>query len=148
MLLDNNPRHLGRISLLQVAAPSRGQLPAYQALQQHTSMARSGASTRNLPRAIGVNRVIDEHQPPLRVYELYRATDFCLVNSLHDGMNLVAKEFVAARDDGWRAISEHLSPAPRASWPRRADQSLRCHVETANAMEVAMHMGRMSGATA
>ncbi len=35
-LLDNNPRHRGHISLLQIAAPSRGQLPAYQALQQHT----------------------------------------------------------------------------------------------------------------
>jgi trehalose 6-phosphate synthase len=33
------------------------------------------------------------------VFELYRAADFCIVNSLHDGMNLVAKEFVAARDD-------------------------------------------------
>jgi trehalose 6-phosphate synthase len=33
------------------------------------------------------------------VYELYRAADFCCVSSLHDGMNLVAKEFVAARDD-------------------------------------------------
>ena len=33
------------------------------------------------------------------MYELYRACDSCLVNSLHDGMNLVAKEFVAARDD-------------------------------------------------
>jgi trehalose-6-phosphate synthase len=33
------------------------------------------------------------------VFELYRAADFCIVNSLHDGMNLVSKEFVAARDD-------------------------------------------------
>ena len=33
------------------------------------------------------------------MFEMYRAADFCLVNSLHDGMNLVAKEFVAARDD-------------------------------------------------
>ncbi len=43
--------------------------------------------------------LIGEHQEPLQVFELYRAADFCLVNSLHDGMNLVAKEFVAARDD-------------------------------------------------
>src|SRR6202007_1608312 len=43
--------------------------------------------------------LIDEHQQPLRIFELYRAADFCLVNSLHDGMNLVAKEFAAARDD-------------------------------------------------
>jgi trehalose 6-phosphate synthase len=33
------------------------------------------------------------------VYEYYRAADVCIVSSLHDGMNLVAKEFVAARDD-------------------------------------------------
>ena len=33
------------------------------------------------------------------MFQFYRAADFCLVNSLHDGMNLVAKEFVAARDD-------------------------------------------------
>ena len=43
--------------------------------------------------------LIDQHQEPARVFALYRAADFCLVNSLHDGMNLVAKEFVAARDD-------------------------------------------------
>ena len=33
------------------------------------------------------------------MFELYRAADLCIVNSLHDGMNLVAKELVAARDD-------------------------------------------------
>ena len=42
------------------------------------------------------------HGPPSapdEVYELFRAADVCIVSSLHDGMNLVAKEFVAARDD-------------------------------------------------
>ena len=43
--------------------------------------------------------LVSEHQEPQQVFTLYRAADFCLVNSLHDGMNLVAKEFVAARDD-------------------------------------------------
>ena len=43
--------------------------------------------------------LIDHHQEPREVFELFRAADFCIVNSLHDGMNLVAKEFVAARDD-------------------------------------------------
>ena len=43
--------------------------------------------------------LIGEHQEPAQVFELFRAADFALVNSLHDGMNLVAKEFVAARDD-------------------------------------------------
>jgi trehalose 6-phosphate synthase len=43
--------------------------------------------------------LIDHHQEPREVFEMFRAADFCVVNSLHDGMNLVAKEFVAARDD-------------------------------------------------
>ena len=38
------------------------------------------------------------HEPPT-VFRYYRAADVCYVSSLHDGMNLVAKEFVAARDD-------------------------------------------------
>jgi trehalose 6-phosphate synthase len=40
-----------------------------------------------------------EHHEPPAIYRYYRAADLCYVSSLHDGMNLVAKEFVAARDD-------------------------------------------------
>ena len=41
---------------------------------------------------------VKHHEPP-DVYEYHRASDLCFVTSLHDGMNLVAKEFIAARDD-------------------------------------------------
>ncbi|MCC7414337.1 MAG: trehalose-6-phosphate synthase, partial [Gammaproteobacteria bacterium] len=96
---DHNPGWRGRLTFLQVAAPSRSPLPAYQALQQQTL-----AEVRRVNERLGQNGwqpvvLIPEHQEPEQVYELYRAADFCLVNSLHDGMNLVAKEFVAARDD-------------------------------------------------
>jgi len=40
-----------------------------------------------------------EHHEPEVVNRFYRAADVCMVTSLHDGMNLVAKEFVASRDD-------------------------------------------------
>jgi trehalose 6-phosphate synthase len=40
-----------------------------------------------------------EHHDPEQIYEYYRACDVCFVSSLHDGMNLVAKEFIASRDD-------------------------------------------------
>jgi trehalose 6-phosphate synthase len=40
-----------------------------------------------------------EHHEPDSIYEHYRAADLCMVTSLHDGMNLVAKEFVSARED-------------------------------------------------
>lgn len=44
-------------------------------------------------------RLVIRHHEPDEVFELFRAADICVVSSLHDGMNLVAKEFVAARDD-------------------------------------------------
>ena len=50
----------------------------------------------------GANQPIllrESHHEPADVYRLYRAADFCHVGSLRDGMNLVAKEFVCARDD-------------------------------------------------
>ena len=43
--------------------------------------------------------LIIRHHEPYEIFELFRAADLCIVSSLHDGMNLVAKEFVAARDD-------------------------------------------------
>ncbi|HXA36092.1 MAG TPA: trehalose-6-phosphate synthase [Steroidobacteraceae bacterium] len=141
-LLDKNLRHRGKICLLQVAAPSRGQLPAYQALQQQTY---SEVERINAKFAEGDWRpivLIDEHQEPLRIYELYRAADFCLVNSLHDGMNLVAKEFVAARDDEDGVLI--LSTFAGAS--RELTEAVLINpfdvTETAEAMEVAMRMGR------
>jgi trehalose 6-phosphate synthase len=45
-----------------------------------------------------INLVVRHHDPH-EVFELFRAGDICIVSSLHDGMNLVAKEFIAARDD-------------------------------------------------
>ena len=42
---------------------------------------------------------VKEHFGPLSLYALYRLADLCIVSSLHDGMNLVAKEFVSARFD-------------------------------------------------
>jgi trehalose 6-phosphate synthase/phosphatase len=142
ILLDKNPRHRGRISLLQIAAPSRSQLPAYQALQQQTYSEVERINTKFSEGDWLPIVLIDEHQEPLRVFELYRAADFCLVNSLHDGMNLVAKEFVAARDDEDGVLI--LSTFAGAS--RELAEAVLINpfdvTETANAMEIAMRMDR------
>lgn len=140
-LLEKNPKLRGRISLLQIAAPSRGQLPAYQALQQQTY---DDVKRINEKYEYGEWKpiiLIDEHQQPYRVFELYRGADFCLVNSLHDGMNLVAKEFVAARDDedGVLILSTFAGASrelPEAVLINPFDVN-----ETADAMDLAMHMG-------
>jgi trehalose 6-phosphate synthase len=98
-LFERHPQWIGRLTFLQVAAPSRSQLPAYRALQQQTLDELARINARFARQDWHPIVLIGEHQDASAVFELYRAADFCLVNSLHDGMNLVAKEFVAARDD-------------------------------------------------
>lgn len=99
ILLERRPHLRGKVTLLQIAAPSRSKLPAYQMLQEQTL-----AEMRRINEKFGADSwqpiiLVDTQQTPEAVWELYRAADFCIVNSLHDGMNLVAKEFAAARDD-------------------------------------------------
>ncbi len=141
-LLDKNPRHRGRICLLQIAAPSRSTLPAYQSLQEQTYSEVERINTKFGEGNWRPIVLIDAHQEPTRVFELYRAADFCLVNSLHDGMNLVAKEFVASRDDEDGVLI--LSTFAGAS--RELTEAVLINPfdvnETAEAMEIAMRMDR------
>ncbi len=97
--LETSPAWRGKVSVLQIAAPSRSKLPAYQELQRDTHRIAKRINTRFGTPDYKPVILIGEHRDPQQVFELYRACDFCIVNSLHDGMNLVAKEFVAARSD-------------------------------------------------
>jgi trehalose 6-phosphate synthase len=98
-LLDRFPEFRGRFTFLQIAAPSRTEIDRYRQLNQDVKalVARINGKwgTRNYAPII----FKPEHHEPDRVYQFYRAADLCYVSSLHDGMNLVAKEFVASRDD-------------------------------------------------
>lgn len=98
-MLDAHPELAGRFSLLQVAAPSRSSLDEYQSLEARV---RKLALVINQKHANPVAPPIllrVEHFDEEQLAQCYRAADVCLVTSLHDGMNLVAKEFIAARDD-------------------------------------------------
>jgi alpha,alpha-trehalose-phosphate synthase [UDP-forming] len=98
-LLAQHPEWIGRFVLVQAAAPSRGILQEYRSFQQQV---RHVADRINQRYGSGNYRPIHllmEHHEREAVTELYRAADVCLVTSLHDGMNVVCKEFVAARDD-------------------------------------------------
>ncbi|MDB5798953.1 MAG: trehalose-6-phosphate synthase [Paucimonas sp.] len=98
-LLELHPSLIGRVSLLQIAAPSRSSLDEYQNLEARV---RGLALRINKRFSSGSYEPIIlkiEHYESEDVNRLYRGTDVCLVTSLHDGMNLVAKEFIAARDD-------------------------------------------------
>ncbi len=98
-MLERWPDYQGRFWFAQIAAPSREIIEAYRALSErvealaHRINERFG---RDGWRPIILAR--SHHEPPA-IFRMYRAADLCYVSSLHDGMNLVAKEFVAARDD-------------------------------------------------
>ena len=98
-LLELEPRWIGQFSFLQAAAPSRVSIDEYQNLDARVRQVAARINERfGRPGCLPIVLKI-EHHDAAQVYELYRAADLCYVSSLHDGMNLVAKEFVAARDD-------------------------------------------------
>lgn len=93
--LTRHPKWRGNFVHIQVAVPSRSPVPAYQRLDRELN-ARARACNRKHPGSICL---VQEHVNQAGVQALYRLADVCQVSSLHDGMNLVAKEFVATRTD-------------------------------------------------
>ena len=98
-MLDRYPEWIGRFTFIQAAAPSRDKLPNYRRLHEEVEAAAAQLNGRYAGTGYMPIRLSIRHHEADEVQELYKAADVCLVNSLHDGMNLVAKEFVAARDD-------------------------------------------------
>ena len=98
-LLELHPNLIGRFSLVQIAAPSRSSLDEYQNLEARVRALATRINKRFSSGSYQPILLKIEHYNSEDVNRMYRACDVCLVTSLHDGMNLVAKEFVAARDD-------------------------------------------------
>ena len=98
-LLTAHPEWIGRFSLVQAAAPTRSKLPAYRELQQEAMALADEINSKYANAGAKPITLVIRHHEPSEVFKLFRAADACIVSSLHDGMNLVAKEFVAARDD-------------------------------------------------
>ena len=98
-LLELYPHWRNLARFVQIASPTRIDLKQYTDYQLHvfTEVERINAKFESA----GVVPVVllDSHHERQALNELYRAADVCIVTSLHDGMNLVCKEFVAARID-------------------------------------------------
>jgi trehalose-6-phosphate synthase len=99
-MLEMHPEWVGNFTMIQVAAPTRSSLPEYQRFEAEVRQTadevnqRFGTSGQPPPILLLI-----EHHGMEAVLEYFRAADICMVTSLHDGMNLVSKEFVAAHDD-------------------------------------------------
>lgn len=113
-LLDAHPEYRGQMTMLQIASPTRGAVSAYARYRElvRAEVARINGkfATRNWTPI-----VLEEKQyshGELRA--LYQVANVCIVTSLHDGMNLVAKEFAAARhDDAGALVLSHFTGAAR-----------------------------------
>ncbi len=98
-LLELQPDWVGKFTFIQIAAPTRGRIEQYQ---EYEARVRAMAVRINERfTQAGPPPIVLEvaHHEPQDVYRYYRAAHLCFVSSLHDGMNLVAKEFVSSRDD-------------------------------------------------
>jgi len=98
-LLELEPRWIGRFTFVQIAAPTRSTLDDYRDYAGRVRALATEINARYADAEYPPIVLLAEHHEPDAVYEYLRACDVCVVSSLHDGMNLVAKEFVAARDD-------------------------------------------------
>jgi trehalose 6-phosphate synthase len=99
-LFEEHPWHLQRLTMVQIAAPSRSRIPAYAELRDQVEKTVERINQRFQTASWKPIVLISRQCSHQEVNQWFRAADVCLVTSLHDGMNLVAKEFVAARDDG------------------------------------------------
>ncbi|MSM38876.1 MAG: trehalose-6-phosphate synthase [Geobacter sp.] len=98
-LLEMHEEMIGRFTFIQIAAPTRSALDDYQAFESQVRNLATRINQRFSKENWQPICLKVEHHSPEVVNHYYRAADVCMVTSLHDGMNLVAKEYVASRDD-------------------------------------------------
>jgi trehalose-6-phosphate synthase len=96
-LLDEHPELRGRVTLLQIGVPTRADVPGYLAYGQEVAESAETLNARYAQGAWVPIRLVGQSVDQETLVAYYRAADVCLVSPLQDGMNLVAKEFVACQ---------------------------------------------------
>jgi trehalose-6-phosphate synthase len=95
---EKYPRYQGKFVFVQIGAPSRSLLKSYSdtisAVDNEVNRINWKLRQKNWQPIL----FLKKHHSHEEIMPYYRAADFCMVTSLHDGMNLVAKEFIAARN--------------------------------------------------
>ena len=106
--LEKYPVYQGQFTFVQIGAPSRSLLKTYadtiSAVEQEANRINWKFKARNWQPIL----FLKKHHSHEEILPFYRSANLCIVSSLHDGMNLVAKEFIAARNqnDGVLILSQ------------------------------------------
>ncbi len=96
---EKYPEYLGRFTFVELGAPSRTHIKKYRDLITEIEEAVEKINWRFRTKTWRPIVFLKAHHTHEAIEPFYKSSDLCMVTSLHDGMNLVAKEFVAARDD-------------------------------------------------
>ena len=97
--LEKYPRYQGVFTFVQIGAPTRTHIKRYHDLQAEVEAEADRINWRFQADQWKPIVLLNRQHSHAEIAPYYRAADLCLVTSLHDGMNLVAKEFVATRED-------------------------------------------------
>jgi trehalose-6-phosphate synthase len=96
--LEKNPSYVGKFTFVQIGAPSRTLIKSYSDTIAAVENEALRINTRFRAKDWKAILLLKRHHSHHEIAPFYSSADFCMVTSLHDGMNLVAKEFVAARN--------------------------------------------------
>ena len=94
-----NPAYLQRFTFVQIGAPSRTDIERYKNFLAKVSGEAERVNSRFQTSRWKPLVFLRKHHSHEEIARFFRAASFCMVTSLHDGMNLVSKEFVASRED-------------------------------------------------
>jgi trehalose 6-phosphate synthase len=97
--LERYPRNQGKFTFIQIGAPTRSRIQRYADFQVEVEMEANRINDRFRRGKWRPIVFLNRQHTHQEVRRCYRAAHLCMVTSLHDGMNLVAKEYVASRDD-------------------------------------------------
>ena len=112
--LEKYPGYREKVVFIQAGVPSRVEIPEYKKLSAEIDRAEEEVNSRWDTERWKPIIYLREHQSPTALMALRRLADFFVVSSLHDGMNMVAKEFVASRfDEDGVLILSHFTGAAR-----------------------------------
>ncbi|PIU39743.1 MAG: trehalose-6-phosphate synthase [Candidatus Omnitrophica bacterium CG07_land_8_20_14_0_80_50_8] len=139
-VLASDSRYLGKFTFVELAAPSRTAIPRYAEFVVEVEKEAERINDRFKTKNWRPILLLIKHHSHKEILPFYRAADLCLVTSLHDGMNLVAKEFVAARDDEAGALILSKFTGVSREFPDALIVNPYDIVETAQAMKTALTM--------
>jgi trehalose 6-phosphate synthase len=111
--LEKNPSYIGKFTFVQIGAPSRMLLKSYSDMVNNVENEANRINLKFRSKNWKAILLLKRHHSHEEIAPFYSSADFCMVASLHDGMNLVAKEFIASRshNDGTLILSRFAGAA-------------------------------------